>query len=109
MPPGASFQTYVRTQGAVQTVIHQDDLQRKTRGGRWTLVLSVVVLACSLVATLTALIAMYCAHVHKKKTKKRRKRLDKDGKSDASSSSREDVDSVRNTDHKEYLAATDVC
>ncbi|XP_075729483.1 hemicentin-2 isoform X2 [Rhipicephalus microplus] len=109
MPPGASFQTYVRTHGVVQTVVHQDDLQRKTRGGRWTLVLSVVVLACSLVATLTALIAMYCAHVRKKKTKKRRKRLDKDGKSDASSSSREDVDSVRITDHKEYLAATDVC
>ncbi|KAH8031845.1 hypothetical protein HPB51_020963 [Rhipicephalus microplus] len=109
MPPGASFETYVRTQGAAQTVIHQDDLQRKTRGGRWTLVLSVVVLACSLVATLTALIAMYCAHVRKKKTKKRRKRLYKDGKSDASSSSHDDVDSVRITDHKEYLAATDVC
>ncbi|KAL1421691.1 hypothetical protein MTO96_004075 [Rhipicephalus appendiculatus] len=95
MPPDASFQTYTSRGTHV--------------GGRWTLALSVVVLACSLAVTLTALFAIYCAHVRKKKMKRRRKPLDKDCKSDASSSSREDVDSVHIRDHKEYLAAMDTC
>ncbi|KAH7984919.1 hypothetical protein HPB52_024441 [Rhipicephalus sanguineus] len=109
MPPEASFKTYARTLGPAQTLIGQGDLQRNTRGGRWTLALSVVVLACSLAVTLTALVAIYCAHVRKKRMKKRRKPPDKECKSDTSSTSREDVDSVHIRDHKEYLAATDGC
>ncbi|KAL1433724.1 hypothetical protein MTO96_012258 [Rhipicephalus appendiculatus] len=77
MPPDASFQTYVRTQSPAQTLIGPGDVQGNTRGGRWTLALSVVVLACSLAVTLTALFAIYCAHVRKKKMKRRRKPLDK--------------------------------
>ncbi|KAH7976428.1 hypothetical protein HPB52_013779 [Rhipicephalus sanguineus] len=109
MPPEASFQTYARTLGPAQTLIAQGDFQRNKRGGRWTLALSVVLLACSLAVTLTALLAMYCAHVRKKRMKKRRKPPDKECKSDTSSTSREDVDSVHIRDHKEYLAVTDGC
>ncbi|XP_037499009.2 hemicentin-2 [Rhipicephalus sanguineus] len=109
MPPEARFQAYVRTLGPAQTLIGQGDFQRNTRGGRWTLALSVVVLACSLAVTLTALLAIYCAHVRKKRSKKRRKPPDKDCKSDSSSTSREDVASVHIRDHKAYLTATDSC
>ncbi|KAH7976653.1 hypothetical protein HPB52_017491 [Rhipicephalus sanguineus] len=107
MPPEARFQTYVRTLGPAQTLISQGDLQRNTRGGRWTLALSVVVLASCLAVTLTALVAIYCAHVHKKRLKKRPP--DKECKSDTSSTSREDVDPVHIRDQKEYLVATDGC
>ncbi|XP_049267605.1 hemicentin-1-like [Rhipicephalus sanguineus] len=71
--------------------------------------LVVVQMPPSLAVTLTALVAIYCAHVRKKRMKKRRKPPDKECKSDTSSTSREDVDSVHIRDHKEYLAATDGC
>ncbi|KAL1422058.1 hypothetical protein MTO96_022460 [Rhipicephalus appendiculatus] len=108
MPPEASFRTYARTLGMAQTV-GQGDVQRNTRGGRWTLALSVVVLACSLAVTLTALLAIYFVHVRRKRMKKRRKPPDKDCKSDTSSTRREDVGYAHIRDHKEYLAATDSC
>ncbi|KAL1469638.1 hypothetical protein MTO96_040966 [Rhipicephalus appendiculatus] len=108
MPPEASFHMYVRTLGPAQTLVDQGDVHSSTRGGRWTLALSVIVLACSLAVTLTALFAIYGTHVRKKKMKQR-KPPDKHCKSDRTSRSREDVDYARVRDHKEYLVSTNSC
>ncbi|KAH7973360.1 hypothetical protein HPB49_000137 [Dermacentor silvarum] len=109
MPPEASFRTYVRTLGPAQTQIGQGDVKRNTHGGSSTLVLSVIVLACSLVLTLMALIGIYCTHARQKRRRKRQKPPDKEYKSDTGSTGCEDVDSVHIRDHKAYLVATDRC
>ncbi|XP_037558505.2 uncharacterized protein LOC119435877, partial [Dermacentor silvarum] len=111
MPPDANFRTYVRTLGPAETLIGQGDIKRNTHGGRWTLALTVVVLACSLAITLMALIGIYCTHSHRSacSRRKRRKPPDKHYKSDATFTGREDADCVHIRDHKAYLATTDSC
>ncbi|XP_054925890.1 hemicentin-1-like [Dermacentor andersoni] len=109
MPPDATFRTWVRTLGPAQTLISQGDIKRNTHDGRWTLALSVVVLACSLAVTLMAGIGIYCTHARRKQMRKRRKPPDRSFKSDTSLNGLEDVDSVHIGDHKAYVATTDSC
>ncbi|XP_075526288.1 uncharacterized protein LOC142558004 [Dermacentor variabilis] len=109
MPPDASFRTWVRTLGPAQTLISQGDIKRNTHEGRWTLTLSVVVLACSLTVTLMAVIGIYFTHARRRQRRKRRKPPDKNLKSDLSLNGREDVDREHIGDHKAYLATTDTC
>ncbi|XP_070397375.1 basement membrane-specific heparan sulfate proteoglycan core protein-like [Dermacentor albipictus] len=109
MPPDASFRTWVRTLGPAQTLISQGDIKSNSHDVRWTLVLSVVVLACSLAVTLMAVIGIYCTHTRRRQRRKRRKPPDKNFKKDTSLNGCEDVDSVHIGDHKAYLATTDSC
>ncbi|XP_037564312.2 hemicentin-1-like [Dermacentor silvarum] len=55
----ATFSTYVRTLSPAQTLVGQGDFQKTTLRRRWTLTLSIVVLASGLAFTLVAFLTGY--------------------------------------------------
>ncbi|XP_077497717.1 uncharacterized protein LOC144108332 [Amblyomma americanum] len=105
MPPDASFRAYVRTLSSAHTLKKQGDLKSTAERGRWTQTMSVVVLACSLAATLVTLLSVFCACALKRRQRKPRRPLYKTGDAVATCQY-EKSEAVR--DHKLYHSSTGI-